>query len=135
MGSGNNAVEEQFDSGKVSSLGADVEWVLHFVAADGPTYAIGVFFFGPRGGDDAEVRDFATGGDGTPMNEINRVGTFDGAVALGEAANFIGVGRLPDLAVTTLTEFAVLGNLAGVGFDCMTVEGKWGMLDEGGNGD
>ncbi len=131
MGSGNNSVEEQFDSGKVSSLGADVEWVLNFVAANGPTYTIGVFFFGPRGGDDAEVRDFATCGDGTPMNEINRVGTFDGAVSLGEAANFIGVGRLPDWAVTTLTEYAVLSNLSGVGVDCMTVEGKMGNAGRG----
>ena len=53
------------------------------------------------------------------MDEENRVGTFNGAVSLGEASNFFCVGVSPDGAIATLAQFAVLSNFSGVGINCV----------------
>ena len=51
------------------------------------------------------------------MDEIDCIGAFDGTMALGEAANFVGVGGLPERAFTTLAQLPVLSQLAGIGIE------------------
>ena len=52
---GDDAVDQEFGGCQVGSFCADFEWVVHFVAADCPTYAIWIRFLRAQCGDDAEV--------------------------------------------------------------------------------
>ena len=58
------------------------------------------------------------------MDEVNCVGPFYVAVALGEPPDFVGIGSLPNGGpVAALAEFSVVvGNFAGVGIDRVPVE-------------
>jgi hypothetical protein len=46
------------------------------------------------------------------------------AVALCEAANFVGIGVLPKGAFAAVTEFAVFSKFAGVGVERVSVQGE-----------
>ena len=43
------------------------------------------------------------------------------AVTLGEAADFVGVGALSDMAFAALSEFPILSKVAGVGTKCIAM--------------
>ena len=53
------------------------------------------------------------------MYEQNRVGSFNGAVSLGEVSNFFCVGISPDGAIATLAQLAILSNFSGVRINCV----------------
>ena len=91
MWSGDGAVEQQFDGGKVSSLGADIAGVLDAIAADGEANATGVGFFGAISCDDAEVSGFLVPWDLVGRDEKHGVGARGHvcAMALAELAEFV----------------------------------------------
>ena len=128
---GDDAVQDGLDGGEIGRFGADVAVVVDAVAADGEADAVGVAFFGAVGGNDSEVRRFDVFWHFGDRDEEHGVGAGSHvfAVALGEAADFIGAGGDPDWTVTAIAEFGVFGDLARVGVEGVAVEG--GMVEEG----
>ena len=128
---GEDAVDQQFGSGEVGGLGADVERIIDLVAADGPTNAMWLCLFRSPCRNRAQIRNFATLGNGGDGDEVNGVGALDVAVPLRETTDFFGIGMAPNVAVAALAEFAILGNFAGVRIDGVTVVGKVHAVEVG----
>ncbi len=106
----------------VGCFGADIVRIVDTITADGPTNATGVSLFGAQGSDDSEICGLAAFGNVSDFDEEHGVGSFLFAVALCEAANFVGIGVLPKGALAALTEFAVFSKLAGVGVERVSVQ-------------
>ena len=92
VGGGDDAVEMEFDGGKVGSGSGDFAGVDDFVAADGESDSVLVGFVWLKGCDDAEVGGNSALGFFGMFNETHGVGPRGGVgeAPLGEAANFEG---------------------------------------------
>ena len=91
IGCGENAVEHKLCGCQISRFRADVKGIINFVATDGPADTAGVGFFGAVRGDNAQICGLAVFRNGGERNEEHGVGAFDGAVALREASDFVGI--------------------------------------------
>ena len=92
VGGGEDTVNEELCSGEIGGFGTDVMGILNFVAAHSPANAMRVDFFGSHGGNDAEIRGFATLGNGGDRNKIDSVGALCLLVSLGETTDFFAIG-------------------------------------------
>ena len=132
-----DAIQEKLDKIQGSSFGTNVTRVAYAIAANGDAGTIGVGLFRSYETDHFGVGDlFATLlWDVLISNDIEGISAFDnlaglggvGADTLAEAAEFIGVGAVPDVFVgRILAELAVLQGLA-----CGGVKDKEGpVVDE-----
>ena len=125
IGSRDDAVEHCFDSGEIGSLGADVAIVVDAVAANSEADTPRVGFFGAIGGDDSEISGFGAFGDFGDGDKDHGTGTGGhiSTVTLAEASDFVGAGGAPESTFAAVAEFGVLGDLAGVGIEGITMEG------------
>jgi hypothetical protein len=121
-----DAVDHDFDSGEIGSLGANVASVIDTVATNGETNAARVGFFGAKGGNDAQICWLFVFWDLVSLNEKHGLsaGGHVGAVALAKAPEFVFTGFNPEGTFATLAKFTVFGELAGVRVESIAMEGK-----------
>ena len=117
VGGGDDAVEMEFDGGKVGSGSGDFAGVDNFVAANGESDSVHVGFVWLKGCHDAEVGGNSALGFFGMFNETHGVGPRGGVgeATLGEAANFEGGAVDPFEGVGSLEKCWVFEDGAGVG--------------------
>jgi hypothetical protein len=88
-----------------------------------------IVFFGAIRADDTQIRWLAAFGNLGGSDEEHGVGALDIFVALGEAANFFGVGIAPQAALAAFAKFSIFGDGAGIRIDRIAAKGH--MVEEG----
>lgn len=119
VGGGDDAVHEEFESGKVGVGGSGRSVVLDAVAADGATYAVWIVFLGAIVGTSTHIGGFL------PLGEVAWMLPNDGVcemcgfclASLSEACKFGGAGIEPSGSVRTLEEVTILLEYAGVAIE------------------
>ena len=124
---GQDTIDVHFDGRHIRGLGGCCVWIVDFVAADCPPDTSWFWFFGSVGTDDAQVCSFAVLGHVTWVNEEDCVGAVGHfrvwTESLCQAADFIGIGVDPFVAVTTLAQFKMFGHVASIRIEGGAVEG------------
>ena len=117
--SGEDAIDEDFDSGEVGSRRADVAFVDNAVASHGETDAFGFGFVWAEGGDDAEVSGNAVGWFVGVFDEKESVRPAVGVrmMSLGEASDFCCGAMYPLGGVSAAQELGILEGGAGCGIE------------------
>ena len=113
---GENAVDQDLDSGEIRSFRASVAGVVDEITTHGPTDAARVFFFRAISAYYTKVCGFLVGRLPGTWDE------FDGA-GFDEAPDFFNVGGAPQMAFAAGAESRVLGDEASVRVESIAVEG------------
>ena len=129
IGCRQDAVEEEFGCDQVGCFGADITGVGDSISPHSPADTLGNLFFRTESTDDAQIGGFLVAGDLVYMDEMHGVTANDGTVALGQAVDLSGVGRLPQVALTALAEFMVFSNGTGVRVEGVAVQSKVARCD------
>ena len=114
VGSGNDAVEEDFGSSHVGGRCADIAGVVDEVAADGEADSVRFGLLRANGGNNSSVGDLAVRRYLFTLDEVNcvRNGGHTSADTLDQATNFVGKAMDPFVFGGALRELAVFEGLA-----------------------
>lgn len=117
VGSGDNAVENEFGCGETSRLGTDISWVVDEVATNSPADPAWLSFLGSVGNDVPEVSSLAALWDLVVSDELDGVGAGGLFVAICKAARFFSTRFFPEFAIGATEEFGVFHFASCVGVD------------------